>query len=171
MPIVSDAAVNEIQQQIDDENLGVQRTEASVGPTATVEIVKVGNVFHARIVEPDRNIYSGFGVKEVTSGKFGWEALAKMAENWKRAGFMESRESSAASLDETEVNLKVEFPSHSVRDVLDKLYDKFTAYYKLVQQVARTDKSKAGHMKLVEKALTMFVNLLSAIKASERSLY
>lgn len=64
-------------------------TEAKGEVMVEVQVMKIGDEFQARIVKPGKNVFSGFGVKEVVSGKSGWEALSKMADNWKRAGFQD----------------------------------------------------------------------------------
>ena len=68
-----------------------------------------------------------------------------------------------------DVNWKLEFPSHSVRDKLDKLYDTFSAYSR---QVGRDrDPELDNHKKLLSDALSAYVTLLARLKNAERALY
>lgn len=64
---------------------------------------------------------------------------------------------------------KLNFPSHSVRDKVDSLYDVFSDYEKRVMR----DRSPelANHKKLLSKALSTYVTFLARLKDAELALY
>ena len=64
---------------------------------------------------------------------------------------------------------KVQFPSHDVRDELDKLYDRLSDYQKGVQR--DRDPDLQNHKKLLDKALGSFVTLMAQVKRAEEALY
>lgn len=66
-----------------DKSLGLDKTYV------TIEVIQLDEEsWEASLLEPS-NISEGFGVKKVHVGRSGWEALMNMAENWKRAGFLD----------------------------------------------------------------------------------
>jgi len=58
----------------------------------TVVIRKMGGGFEAQLTSAGGMALkdaAAFGVKERQTGRSGWEALQKMADNWKRSGFLD----------------------------------------------------------------------------------
>ena len=64
---------------------------------------------------------------------------------------------------------KVEFPSHSVRDRVDTLYDVFTNYERLLQR--SKDPVLKDHKKLFNETLGTYVTFSARLKNAELALY
>ena len=68
-----------------------------------------------------------------------------------------------------DVSWQLEFPSHSVRDKLDKLYDTFSSYDRGLGR--DRDPELDDHKKLFRDAMGTYVNLLARLKNAELALY